>query len=266
MLKFVLKNPFEIPPWGEENNLMLHWFGLTDSYYWFDFGDVKLLRYSDGFVNQYKLNKNLPYNDYQFARVFWDLTDIILNVLNPIPDSVFDNIRTFGDFESYFRSLSDWVENQWNESDEDFENIYLQARKWIDDRRLDFGYLIGAPNLYFFKNKDKIYIRWIADYKDENGIYIWETMKGEYVIEFDKFISELQLSIKNFAINMETQIKFVLENSIKNVFIDKKRLQENNNEFLEEVKKYEKILSSVPEQTDWDDVLSKVKIIKEPLS
>ncbi|WP_315950597.1 hypothetical protein [Paenibacillus violae] len=65
---------------------------------------------------------------------------------------------------------------------------------------------------------------------------------------------------------METQIKFVLENSIKNVFIDKKRLQENNNEFLEEVKKYEKILSSVPEQTDWDDVLSKVKIIKEPLS
>lgn len=109
------------------------------------------MRYSVEFIEFYKLNKNLPYVDYQFARVFWDLTSIIRTALSSIPDGVFDNIRTFAKFESYLDSLSDWLEHQWSDNDEDYDSIYLPARQWIDDRKLDFGYLIGAPS-YFVKS------------------------------------------------------------------------------------------------------------------
>lgn len=263
MLNFALKNPLEIAPWGNENSRMLHWFGLTDSYYWFKLGEGELLRYSAEFVEFYKLDKNLPYVDYHFARIFWDLTSIIRNVLSSIPDEIFDNIRSFANFESYHDSLPIWLEDQWNETDEDFDNLYLPARQWIDDRRLDFGYLIGAPRVFLFRNNDDVYIRWISDYKDENGINMWDITKGEYIIDLNKFISELQLTIRNFALAMDAQVKYVLDNPLENVFIDKNQLLKNREEFLEEVKSYEKILSFVSDRTDWENVLSKIKIIKQ---
>ncbi|MNI45093.1 hypothetical protein D3C73_995000 [compost metagenome] len=266
MFKFVLKNPSEIAPWGKDTTLMLHWFGLTDSYYWLDFGDGELLRYSFEFVEFYKLNKNLPYVDYQFARVFWDLTGIIRTVLSSIPDEVFDKIRTFSNFESYVESLSDWLEHKWSDSDEDYDAIYLPARQWIDDRKLDFGYLIGAPSVHLFRNNDQVYIRWTAEYKDSNGINMWGITKGESIVEFEKFISELLQSLKKFAIAMDSQLKSILDNPIENVFIDMNQLLKNHEEFLEEIKSYEKILSFVSDQTDWENVMSKIKIISQPFS
>lgn len=266
MFKFVLKNPSEIAPWGKENNLMIQWFGLTDSYYWLDLGEGELLRYSVEFVEFYKLNKNLPYVDYQFARVFWDLNGIIRTVLSSVPDGVFDNIRTFANFEIYLDSLSGWLEHIWSDNDEDYDAIYLPARQWIDDRKLDFGYLIGAPSVHLFRNNDQVYIRWKAEYQDANGINMWEVTKGECIVEIEKFISEIQQSLNNFAIAMDIQVKSILDNPIENVFIDKNQLLKNHEEFLQEVKSYEKLMSFVSDQTDWENVLSTIKKINQPLS
>lgn len=261
MFNFILKKPFVVTPWGKENQRMLHWFGLTDSFYWLNFGEVELLRYHSDFVAAHNLNHNTPYVDYQFARIFQDFTGIVRAILSPVPDEIFIKISTFTNFQSYLSSLSNWLEQRWNESEEDFDNIYLPASQWINDRRLDSGYLIGAPDIYFFTNNNKLYVRWIADYKDENGVPMWEYSAGEHIIDLEIFIFNLQSSIKNFALDMDTQVKDILDNPIKNVFIDTKRLLEIHEEFLEEVRAYERILSFVSPQTDWEEILLRINQI-----
>lgn len=257
----MLKPPAEIKPWGEANNLMLHWFGLTDSYYWFDFEGIELLRYSDEFMNTYSMNQRLSYVDYQFSRLFTDITYIIRAVLTPVPDEVFDYIRTYAKFESVLHSLDHWLNYYWDETDEQYDNLFIPARHWIDDRRLDFGYLVGAPDIYFFRNQTQIHVRWISDYKDDRGIRMWKSTHGECVMKLDTFINHLVLSIEQFAIAMETQIQAVLRNPPKNVFVDREQLLKNHTEFLEETKAYKHIMSWSSQQTDWSDICSKMKKI-----
>lgn len=86
---------------------------------------------------------------------------------------------------------------------------------------------------------------------------MWETTAGEYTIDLEQFITNLQLSIKSFAAAMEIQVTSVLENPIENVFIDKKTLLENHKDFLAEVRSYENVLSFTLEQNDWEEVLEK---------
>lgn len=77
---------------------------------------------------------------------------------------------------------------------------------------------------------------------------MWASTNGEYILDIDAFISDLQQSFKNFTHAMETQVQSVLDNPINNEFLDKNRLHENHNEFLEEIKSYDNVLSFVLEQ------------------
>lgn len=238
------------------------WFGLTDAYYWMDFTGTQLFRYSDEFIEFHKINKALPYVDYPFARIFQDFTGIVQTVLRPIPDEIFENIRMFADFTAYLNTLSDWIEREWNESEEQYDGIYAPARQWIDDRRLDSGYLIGAPNIYIFRNRDKILVRWIADYHTDEGIPMWAAAEGEYVMDLEDFIHSVQQSFRSFALAMDAQVNHVLDHPLENVYIDKIILLKNHEAFLQEVDSYDKILSFVSEHEEWDEIRTSIQIIQ----
>lgn len=81
MFNFILKNPSGITPWGKENHYVLHWFGLTDSHYWLNYGEAELFRYHKDFIATYNLNQNVPYVDYQFARIFKTLPGLFARFL-----------------------------------------------------------------------------------------------------------------------------------------------------------------------------------------
>ncbi|MDB5054987.1 MAG: hypothetical protein JWM44_3037 [Bacilli bacterium] len=256
MIKFIHKDISQIIPWEQDNTLFLHWFGLTDSYYWLALGKHELLRYSDEFINKHDLDRGLPYVDYQFARLYWDFVDVLQYIITPIPNNVFECIDTMEKFESYLNTLTYWLENIWNESDEEFDELYVNAREWIFDRRLDMGYLVGGPNIFFFRVGDLIYIRWIADYTDD-GIAMWKETKGEYVLQYADFLNSIQTAFETFAITMDEQIKSILERPRENIFVDKEQLIKNQDQLTD-------ALSSkwIPsDYTDWNIVLSKMKII-----
>jgi hypothetical protein len=256
MIKFIHKEISQIIPWGQDNKLSLHWFGLTDSYYWLSLGEHELLRYSDEYINKHGLDSELPYVDYQFARLFWDLVDVLQYVITSIPNNIFECIDTMDKFESYLNTLSFWLDNVWNDSEEEYDELYVNASEWIYNRRLDTGYLVGGPNIFFFRVAELMYIRWIAGYTDD-GIAIWKETKGEYVLEYADFLNSLQSAFKTFAISMNEQIKAILERPRENVFVDKEQLIKNQDQFTD-------TLSSkwIPrEYTDWNIVLSKMKII-----
>jgi len=151
IIKHYLKKIEEIKPWGNaKSECYLHWFGLTDSYYWFLLGQIELLRYSDDFVKKHRMDITFPYVDYQYARIHDDFLTILDKALMPIPSNVFSYIDNMEKFDAFKSSLSLWINNVWNEEDEQYDEIYLPASNWIYGRRLDSGYLVGAPNIYFF--------------------------------------------------------------------------------------------------------------------
>jgi hypothetical protein len=264
LIKFLLKELKEIEPWGEANNYFLNWFGLTNSYYWIALDDdVELFRYSDEFIDKYRFNPSCPYVDYHFARLIWDISDLLNFITVPIPIKVFETINTLDKFESYLSTLSKWLENQWDETEEKYDEIYEVAREWIDLRRLDSGYLNGAPDIYFFRSEDKIYIRWFSEYKENDGTQMWAVNKGEKVINYDDFISELNSTLIKFEKSMENQIEALLKMPLKNVFIDIKQLNKNQIEYKDLIDNLSIRLNLISkEEPDWDKILTKINIIR----
>lgn len=79
-----------VRPWGRENP-RLHWFGLTDGWYWIELGDQELLRYSPDTLRRFRsddLGPRHPYVDYYIARLWEDLIDLPPMVMQPVPDDL----------------------------------------------------------------------------------------------------------------------------------------------------------------------------------
>ena len=71
-INFRLQNLDKISPWGSEEDLSLHWFGLTDGQLWLDAGNQTIYEYSEA-ARQYFASP-IPYNDYQVSRFLEDFS------------------------------------------------------------------------------------------------------------------------------------------------------------------------------------------------
>lgn len=211
MINFQLKKIEEISPWGsEEAGYNLHWFGLTDSFYWLDLGGHELLRYSDEFMTKHSDHfSSLPYVDYYLIRLIEDFQEIVPFVATSIPDHIFQYIRTASDMEYLEHRLHDWFEGE--HSDEEYELIYDPIGAWLGNRKLDTGYLVGGPHLYFLRHGDHLVIRWSSEYQDE-GMKMWAEQKGEYVLAFGDFVKEVEDFLERFQSQMEIQLSLAYAN------------------------------------------------------
>jgi hypothetical protein len=59
VINFILRELDKISPWGQEPELSLHWFGLTDGDLWLTFGNETIYEYSKEAIN-YWGNKSTP--------------------------------------------------------------------------------------------------------------------------------------------------------------------------------------------------------------
>jgi hypothetical protein len=73
MINFKLKELDKMAPWGQEPELSLHWFGLTDGDLWLIFGNQTIYEYSKEAMDFWG-SKPTPYNDYQLSRFIEDFT------------------------------------------------------------------------------------------------------------------------------------------------------------------------------------------------
>ncbi len=238
---------------------MLHWFALTDAYYWFDFDGLNFPKYSDEIMVEWGQSADWPYIDYQFARIFWDIYDLLPYIENPVPDDIFETINSIDKLEKYQAALKNWLTNSWDKSEEQYEHIYDTARSWLYARRLDFGYLVGGPDLFFIRNKDKIHIYWITDYRHENGIPFWKEVRGEYCCDFNQFFIELVKGFKRFGLDMQKQILNLAENKLDNIKVDMERIRENQTQYEDLVTSIEKKQLLARCEYDWNNVREKIK-------
>ncbi len=104
--RFQLRPLSEITGWGTDGR-DLHWFALTDGWYWIEIEGVELLRYDDVTLSRLCVG-GLPYVDYYVVRLWEDLICQLPEMLEPVPPDLRDFIA--GD-------SSTWAERDENEED-----------------------------------------------------------------------------------------------------------------------------------------------------
>jgi Family of unknown function (DUF5984) len=144
-----------VPPWGQPER-RLHWFALTDGWYWIETGGQELLRYSpetllrqrDGGDPQH------PYVDYYVARLWEDLIELTSTIMRPVPHDLVEFVASNPD---------DWISSDSEES--------WAAAVWHGEHALDLGYLRQAPHIRAWRtapnNGDEVTVTWRHQLDDE---------------------------------------------------------------------------------------------------
>lgn len=231
LFNYILKDIKDASPFGyEETGYSLHWFGLTDSYYWLDINNHELFRYSEEFTQKVNLNSAYPYVDYQLSRLIEDFFEILPQVCENIPNSLFDRVSRPSGLAQIYSELDNWYEKIWDQENlETLDDVYFPARQWIYDRMLDTGYLCSAPKIYFFRNNDKLLIKWDFDFNDDDGTKVWQESNGEFTLRYEDFVIQIENFVYRFCRSMDVQVfKACNDWPLKNVRIDLLHLVEEH--------------------------------------
>ena len=201
---FALAPVEEILPWGDGINSKLHWFGLTDGHYWISTPLGDALRYQNAFQTKWKVSS--PYVDYQVARLFEDLQNILPAVLEPVPS----DIATFVANSGWFDSVERWIELA---ADEDMQHersrLYRDAINWYSERTLDSMHLEDGPNFHFLRIGNDIRVRWEVKEKEENEK--WTLPYGEFSLGTEQFASAAYSFLDELIEAMQSRIDSIVK-------------------------------------------------------
>jgi hypothetical protein len=154
----------DVSPWGGEPP-RLHWFGLTEGWYWIQVGEHELLRFSG-------LDCPDCYVGYYLARLWEDVIVLTPDALEPVP----------ADLQPFIASEpAQWVHDPGTCSvDGDGEvdptapdHPEVVAAAWYGGHELNFGYLRHPPRLRLWRtvsgDHDEVTVDWRHDDDGEFG-------------------------------------------------------------------------------------------------
>ena len=136
--EFEFRPVAEVALWGRDKP-SLHWFGLTDGWYWISVQGREILRYREQAVSRWNLQR--PYPDYYVVRLWEDLLVLTWALLEPVPD----DLVPFVDGTSALREIPD----EW--SAEADTALDLQS-----DFSLYLGYLTDSPTVRCWRRDDTV--------------------------------------------------------------------------------------------------------------
>ncbi len=259
MINFKLRELNKILPVGQEPNLTLSWFWLTDGDLWLKFGDQTIYEYSTEAIN-YWGNKPTPYNDYPLVRFIEDFTELFEKLREIIPEEFYDLTKDLKTFES---DAKKWLEiydtDEDSHSDFYFEE-YDKLISWKYQRTFDSAHLIGGPNLSFFRRNDKVRIVWDTEFVLENGIILWTAKDGSFEMDYSDFKDKIKAFGHSFFCEMDKQIELAVAKDWEQVKVDKKRLVEEHQERKNDFYSSLALLDKEPvNRNDWTEVGSLFK-------
>ncbi|MEV4763068.1 DUF5984 family protein [Micromonospora chokoriensis] len=158
----------EVSPWGGDRPT-LHWFGLTDGWYWLEAGGQELLRRTR------QVHRH-PFVDYYLARLWEDVNVLTPTVLEPVPE----DLQPFIDSHPAqwacdpLEFVAEPDEDRTDSGDADApDHPVLTAAIWYGEHDLDLGYLRNPPKLRFWRttrgDRDEITIDWQHEDDGEIG-------------------------------------------------------------------------------------------------
>ncbi|MER5609168.1 DUF5984 family protein [Micromonospora tulbaghiae] len=158
----------EISPWGSDQP-KLHWFGLTEGWYWLEAGGQELLRRS-------REAHPHPYIDYYLARLWEDVIVLTPEVLEPVPDDLQPFIASHpGQWTcDPLEFVAEPEEERTDDGNADApDHPVVTAAIWHGEHHLDFGYLRNPPKLRFWRtirgDHDEVTVDWRHEDDGEIG-------------------------------------------------------------------------------------------------
>ena len=200
----------------------LHWWGLTDSYYWMNAGGVELMRYSDRLIAANpQWDHRLPYFNYQVARLHDDLLAILPHVLERVPADIFGRVATPEQMRRFRALIDAWANEHWprdvstpvlRRREERASRLYVDGFEWLHiSRQLSGGHLPGQPRIAFLSCGDRLSIVWLADESVQatTGIRWSDTPDGMHTMSCDEFIAEVRDFDERLMNQMAERVKIV---------------------------------------------------------
>lgn len=254
LFEFKLTPLLKISGWRDENaELCLHWFGLTDGYYFINVGEEQLFRYSKDIIEHWsKSNPDLKnsgvFFNYQVSSIYEDLLSILPNILQAVPSEIFDYISTIKKQKMWSEKLKNIFEST---DSEEIDKTYYLASEWLNHRYLQG--LGGGPNIWFIRAGDFIYIRWNNESINYKGIQVWSSTLGEYCLSVEEFMKEVKFFHLRLIDNMNERVQYIATcNPLPHIKIDVPQLIKEQNERKESL---DNALSYYPTIESWNDVI-----------
>lgn len=260
-IHFRLQELDDIVPWGQEPDLRLHWFGLTDGLLWIEAGAQTIYEYSEA-ANVY-FGGGAKYNDYQISRFLEDFSQTFRYIGESIPKEwyqIVDGFRnplgeTLEQCYAYYEEQEDVVLERWCDEE------YCVFNEWWWNRGFDSGHLIGGPHILCIRCEEKIKIIWESTFQTDNGESIWTAPKGCFEMPYEEFVSAVTAFFHSFFEAMDRQVEKAVAKDWGNVSLDKQRLLEENEERKEGFSQALASLKNTNEKTDWN----KLKLLYEKM-
>lgn len=194
----------DVSLFGYENQRSLHWFGLTDGWYWLCVGDDELFRYHETRLEKWKAAGETwdhLYVEYQVVRIWEDIQDILPSILEPIPAAIHQRCDpNQGIWQLFAQELACL------ESHDDHE-AWFAATNWLSGRQLDTSYLVNAPRISIWTDGTTLHINWDNRDDQEAGIPTWSTQQGMFTMPLARFIDEVRSFDKRLITAMDERVK-----------------------------------------------------------
>lgn len=191
--RFKLRPLTEVALWGGLTGpATLHWFGLTDGWYWIEVGGLQLLRYSRDTSDRPAATEGSaagPYADYYVARLWEDLLEVHPSAVEPVPDDLVAFLR--------------WRPEEWPTLDDADASA---AEEWLWSHDLDQGHLINAPWLRLWTGQDGEHLTFRWEHGRSPGPRFDAPDQGEVVIAAEAFLAAVAEFHEELMATMESRV------------------------------------------------------------
>lgn len=183
--RFQLRAIEEIAPWRDASGkpTPLHWFGLTDGWYWIEAGTQELFRFSEEALTDWETQgypSTLPYIDYQVARFWEDLLELLGTALVPLPEDI---ATLLADGEPWKNLLQRY---EWAMADWDQWEVWDAALGWWWSRRLASGHAL-LQQLSVWRVGDQVTLQW--DGRIDSTPFPWTAPEqGQITLSLQSFL------------------------------------------------------------------------------
>jgi hypothetical protein len=253
LFDFDLRPLADIEPWGRPGKATLHWFGLTDGYYWMNVGSSRLFEYSEA-ARQLGTPQ---FCDYQVARLYEDVVDALANILEPVPS----DLRAYLSGTGRGRTVA--CMTAWSEVQAKFDDAYWttaeHAVTWIAQRNMSTAYLSPSVNLTMWSDDAAVHVEWDNRAKTYRGVPAWSATHGSFSVPRQQFAQGVRSFHERLMRAMAERVDRIVAGGLSpDIHVDVPALVRE-----------QQIRASVPllnfgppmEPTDWDAVRQALRTI-----
>jgi hypothetical protein len=265
LFNFRLRPVDHIAPWSREGQPVLHWFGLTDGWYWMDVGTDQLFRYTDDILRLWGIpsnhRENLPYVDYQVVRLWEDLQEMLPAILEPIPERVLAHVQPGAQALIWRNQVVDYLIPEPDVPDNAYD-LLERTTSWLDHRWLDVGYLQAGPRIWFWIQEQTAVIHWDNREIRIDDKPVWTATVGSIALPLDMFIEEVRSFDRRLIDAMQTRTAAIQQQwSRLDVALDVPALLREQQERATWMERTLEQTRHSP-STAWQDVLEMIERVK----